>query len=130
MYNFSNEGAQHCAFANNGCASIVHAANNRGSLEKNFPGGYLAYVAHRIALFVGGTFTPQVQPNDKVMTTCQTHIDSDDNDDCDDDDDDDDDDNDDCDDDDHDNDNDDDDDDVGGQVMMIQVHKQVFFHDC
>ena len=72
MYNFEKEGAQHCAFANNGCASILSAAKDRGSLENNvnFPGGYLAYVAHRIAVFVGGTFTPELQPNDNVMITC------------------------------------------------------------
>ena len=69
MYNFSKEGAQHCAFADNGCAVFDE---DRGTLENNvnFPGGYLAYVAHRIALFVGGTFTPQVQPIDKVETSC------------------------------------------------------------
>jgi len=72
MYNFKKEGAQHCAFADYGCASILHVAKNRGTLENNvnFPGGYLVYVANRIAVFVGGTFTPELQSNDNVMITC------------------------------------------------------------
>jgi hypothetical protein len=70
MYNFINEGAQHCAFADNGCASILHAANYRGSLDTTYPGGYLTYVAERIALFVDGTFTPQVQPMGNVLNIC------------------------------------------------------------
>ena len=67
MYNFKKEGAQHCAFADNGCASILHVAKDRGTLGAN---EYLAYVAERIAVFVTDIFTPQVQLSDEVMTTC------------------------------------------------------------
>ena len=72
VYNFINEGAEHCAFSNNGCRfTFMYVAKSRGSLSsKSNPDGYLYYVAEKIKLFVNSNYIPDVKPSDNVLTTC------------------------------------------------------------